>query len=51
MTELDLFVAALERDDPAERAAYLDQACGADASLRQRLEALLRSHQEGTDFM
>src|SRR5262249_37518492 len=51
MSELDIFVAALERDDPTERAAYLDQACGADASLRQRLEALLRSHAQAADFM
>jgi hypothetical protein len=51
MTERELFVAALERDDPAERATFVDQACGADASLRQRVEALLRSHEGATDFM
>ena len=28
----------------AERAAYLDQACGDDAPLRQTVEALLRAH-------
>jgi len=28
----------------ADRAAYLDQACGDDASLRQSVEALLRAH-------
>ena len=30
---------------PAERAAYLDQACGDDARLRQNVEALLHAHQ------
>jgi eukaryotic-like serine/threonine-protein kinase len=51
MTEREIFLAALEKDDPAERAAYLDQACGADATLRQRVEALLRFHERATNFM
>src|SRR5262249_41047663 len=38
-------------DQPAERAAYLDEACAADATLRQRVEALLRSHERAPDFM
>ena len=29
-----------------ERAAYLDQACDGDLSLRRRVEELLRSHEE-----
>ena len=29
---------------PEQRPAYLDQACGQDAQLRQRIELLLRSH-------
>jgi serine/threonine protein kinase/tetratricopeptide (TPR) repeat protein len=45
MTEETLFAAALEMKDPAERAAFLDQACGGDAALRARLEVLLRSHE------
>lgn len=45
MTEETVFLAALEAKDPAERAAYLDQACAGDAALRRRVEALLRSHQ------
>src|SRR5262249_7664609 len=51
MTELELFLAAVEKDDLPERAAYLDQACGADASLRRRVEALLRSHERAANFM
>jgi hypothetical protein len=39
-----LFLAALEKATPAERAAYLDEACAGDARLRQRVEALLEAH-------
>src|SRR5262245_36723836 len=51
MTEREIFLAAVEKDDATERATYLDQACGADASLRQRVEALFRSHERAADFM
>jgi WD40 repeat protein len=33
MRERDLFIAALQKDDPAERAAYLSAACSSDADL------------------
>src|SRR5262249_38618408 len=36
--------AAREMIDPAARGAYLDAACGGDAGLRARVEALLRAH-------
>ena len=36
---------ALEYPSPAERAAFLDQACASNRSLRQAVEALLRNHQ------
>ena len=51
MTERELFLAALEKDDPAERAAYLGEVCGGDTSVRQRVEALLRSHEQAPDFL
>ena len=51
MSELDLFIAALERDDPAERDAYLTQACGSDVDLRRRVERLLRLHGEAGSFL
>src|SRR5215468_5896681 len=51
MTEREIFLAAVETDDPADRATYLDQACGADAPLRQRVEVLLRFHEQATNFM
>jgi hypothetical protein len=50
MTEREIFLAALDRDDPAERAKYRDQACAGDATLRQRIEAVLRSHEQTGDF-
>ena len=51
MTERELFMAALDREDPADRSAYLDAACDGDAALRQRVEALLHSHTSGGDFL
>src|SRR5262245_17409137 len=41
MSERDLFIAALQRTDPAERSAWLDQACSGDTEMRQRVERLL----------
>src|SRR5262245_39798437 len=40
----DIFLAALEKDTPADLAAYLDGACAGDAELRRRVEAMLRAH-------
>ena len=46
----EIFLAAL--DVPlAERAAYLEVACGGDAALGQRVEALLRAHDEPGPFL
>ena len=39
----ELFGAALERD-PSQRAAFLQEACGQDASLREEIESLLKAH-------
>jgi len=47
----NLFNAALERDDPAERARFLDEACGADSALREQVERLLRAQEELGAFM
>jgi eukaryotic-like serine/threonine-protein kinase len=51
MSEETIFAAALEKTHPAERAAYLDGACGDDAELRRRIEALLRAHQQTGDLL
>jgi len=39
-----VFLAALDRTDPAARAAYVAEACAGDESLRRRVEELLRWH-------
>jgi eukaryotic-like serine/threonine-protein kinase len=46
MSERDIFTAAREMTDPAARSAYLDEACGGDAGLRARVEALLCAHDQ-----
>ncbi len=51
MTERKIFEAALDRTDPAERAAYLDEACAGDTELRQRVEGLLAAHFAPETFM
>jgi len=48
--ERDLFVGALEKG-PAERAAFLEAACGADSTLRRRVEDLLREQSDVGSFM
>jgi hypothetical protein len=50
MTERELFLAALELD-PAQRATYLDAACGTDLALRLRLDQLLKSHAQAGNFL
>jgi serine/threonine protein kinase/tetratricopeptide (TPR) repeat protein len=50
MNERDMFEAALELP-PESRGTYLDGACGSDAALRQRLEALLGKHDRAGSFL
>jgi WD40 repeat protein len=50
MNERAIFIEALDRDTPADRVAYLDAACAGDPALRERVEALLRSHEAAGDF-
>ena len=51
MTEREIFTAALNKADPAERAALLDEQCAGNAPLRQRIESLLAEHQQLGSFM
>ena len=51
MTERTVFLGALERTDPNERAAYLDAACAGDPELRARVEALLRASTAAGAFL
>src|SRR5262245_54513672 len=48
--EVQIFNAALECSSPAERAAYLDQACAGDEPLRRKVEALLLACGEADEF-
>jgi WD40 repeat protein/serine/threonine protein kinase len=51
MTERSVFLEALEYTDPAARAAYLERACAGRPAFRQRVEELLRSHEEAGTFL
>src|SRR5262245_61931658 len=55
MTEMSpaeaVFFAALAKEDPAERAAYLNEACGTDADLRRQVERLLAAHPQVGSFL
>jgi hypothetical protein len=51
MNERDLFLAAIEITDPAERTAYLDQACDGNQELRAQVEELLKTHAETSQFL
>jgi serine/threonine protein kinase/tetratricopeptide (TPR) repeat protein len=42
----EIFLAAVERHQPEQWPAYLDQACASDPELRRSVEMLLRAHEE-----
>jgi eukaryotic-like serine/threonine-protein kinase len=46
-----LFTTALALGTPDERARYLDEACQGKPELRQRVEALLRAHDQADGFL
>ncbi len=48
--EEELFDAAREMADPAKRAAFLERACGGDATLRKRIEELLEAAESAEEF-
>ncbi len=50
-TEESIFAEALNKSSPSERAAFLDDVCGADAALRARVENLLSSHESAGSFL
>src|SRR5262245_29575393 len=51
MTERDIFIAALQKEDPAERQAYLDQACAGQPELLRQVEHLLRLYENAGSFL
>jgi WD40 repeat protein len=46
-----IFAEALAKHTPTERAAYLDEVCGQDTALRNRVDTLLRSHEAAGSFL
>src|SRR5262245_36570827 len=51
MQEQSIFVEALDKVEPAERAAILDRVCARDPGLRQRVQRLLQRHQQADSFL
>src|SRR5262245_17334328 len=51
MSERDIFIAALQEEDPARRRAYLDGACAGQPELRRQVEDLLRLHEGAGSFL
>jgi WD40 repeat protein/serine/threonine protein kinase len=51
MDEASIFLEALQKPAPADRAAYLDEACAGDAELRRSVEMLLKAHAKAGDFL
>ncbi len=51
MNAEEILQAAVEKKTPAERAAFLDGACGPDAELRARVEGLLQAHEAAGSFL
>ena len=46
-----IFLAAIELTSVEEREAYLNRECGNDTELRNRIESLLRAHEEAGGFL
>jgi len=46
-----IFDAAIRLRSPAERTAYLSQACGGDSALRAEVEELIEAHDQAGDFL
>jgi hypothetical protein len=51
MTEESLFAAALQKPAGAERQAFLDETCGGDAALRERVERLLAADEQSVGIL
>jgi serine/threonine protein kinase len=51
LPEEAIFAQAVEITSAAERAAFLDRACGHDLTLRAEVEALLRVHERAGDVL
>ncbi len=47
----EIFLAALEKQTPDERAEYLDAVCAGNVEVRQQVERLLDAHPKAANFM
>src|SRR5262245_30232164 len=51
MTERDVFIAALQQEDPAQRRAYLEEACAGRPDLHRHVEDLLQLYEGAGSFL
>jgi WD40 repeat protein/serine/threonine protein kinase len=51
MTERDIFIAALQREDAGQRGDYLRGVCGPDLAMLERVEGLLQVYQGAESFL
>src|ERR1700733_144177 len=51
MQEQSIFVEALDKENPGERADFLDRVCASTPGLRDRIERLLQRHQQADSFL
>jgi serine/threonine protein kinase/Flp pilus assembly protein TadD len=51
MDEESIFLEALQKPTPGDRAAYLTEACAGDGELRRDIERLLEAHERAGDFL
>jgi len=51
MNAQSILSAAIKKTNPAERAAFLEGACGSDLKLLQEMDALLKAHEARDEFM
>ncbi|WP_020468670.1 bifunctional serine/threonine-protein kinase/formylglycine-generating enzyme family protein [Zavarzinella formosa] len=51
MTEEQVFLAALDLDNPDDRTAFLEKACGGDVAFRRQVDELLAAHFKPGEFL
>ncbi len=51
MSEYEIFVEAIEIDDPQQRADYLDRICAGNQTLRENIETLIAAHERTGEFL
>ncbi len=51
MKERDIFLAAVDKGSPDDRRSFLELTCGDDKQLRNRIERLLRSHEDADSLL